>query len=29
MKHDRGIYAALKPKTTTKPKPKSKKGGKK
>jgi len=29
MKHYRGIYSAFKPKTSTKPKPKSKKGGKK
>jgi hypothetical protein len=29
MKHYRGIFSALKPKATTKLKPKSKKGGKK
>lgn len=29
MKRYSGIYSALKPKTQTKPKPKSKKGGKK
>ena len=29
MKQYRGIYSALKPKTQSKPKPKSKKGGKK